>query len=389
MKTIISRLPEFDRPPAVVVGANSPTGLAVIRSLGRRGIPVIVLDSRRDAIGFSSRHALGLAAPDPAHADFIPFMEDLGGRLRRRGVVFPTQDQALLAVVRNRERLARCFVLPGTDNDKLLRILDKKIQFDLARAHGIPVPEAYAVGTAAERAAARRTMNFPVIVKPVYTTEFREKFHVKAMLADDGGQLDSLLEKVYPLDVIVQEFIPGGVDRHFMVGSYIDRTGRPLGIFTARKLRESPRRLGVCRIGESVLAPEAEALAMQLLGALGYSGISEVEFKCDPRDGRYKLIEVNPRSFMWMGLATAGGVDLPYLAYSEVLQEPQRTRVPGKRWIMAAQELRLTPWEVLKGQTSVRDWLSSWRNIALDGIFSASDPGPGLRYIGQKLFKSP
>ena len=59
--------------------------------------------------------------------------------------------------------------------------------------------------------------------------------------------------------------------------------------------------------------------ALRLLRAFDFHGVSQVEFKRDPRDGRYKLMEVNPRLWLWHGLAASLGVDFARIAYLDLL----------------------------------------------------------------------
>ena len=77
---------------------------------------------------------------------------------------------------------------------------------------------------------------------------------------------------------------------------------------------------------------------LRLLREVGFHGISQVEFKRDPRDGVYKLMEINPRLWQWHGLAAACGVDLPRIAYRDLLGVPQeaaRMNGDGKRWAIS------------------------------------------------------
>ena len=108
-----------------------------------------------------------------------------------------------------------------------------------------------------------------------------------------------------PFEPMVQELIPGGDDELYTVGSYIDAAGTVLGLFSGRKLRQSPPGIGTCRVGEAVWVQEAVDAALRLLRAFNFQGVSQVEFKRDPRDGRFKLMEVNPRLWLWHGLAAA------------------------------------------------------------------------------------
>ena len=106
-----------------------------------------------------------------------------------------------------------------------------------------------------------------------------------------------------------------------------------------------PRGFGTCRVGEARWRDDVVEQALTLLGALGYHGIAQTEFRLDPRDGRFKLMEVNPRLWQWHGLARACGVDLPRIAYLDVLGRPQRPvrsgpQHDGRRWVVAAAHLR-------------------------------------------------
>ena len=74
--------------------------------------------------------------------------------------------------------------------------------------------------------------------------------------------------------------------------------------------------------------PEMRTVGERFLSLIDYSGVGEVEFMRDPRDGVYKLLEVNPRFWGWHSLAIAAGIDLPYLWYRDATQEylPWQTR---------------------------------------------------------------
>jgi predicted ATP-grasp superfamily ATP-dependent carboligase len=164
----------------------------------------------------------------------------------------------------------------------------------------------------------------------------------------------------------VQELVPGGDDTLYTVGSYLDAGGRALGVFCGRKLRQTPRGIGTCRVGEAVWVQEVVDAALRLLAAFEYRGLSQVEFKRDPRDGRFKLMEINPRLWQWHGLAAACGVDLPRLAYADLTGE----RVPearmdghGKRWAIT----------LLPGERPAPQ-----RPPYVDAMWALDDPKPAL-----------
>jgi len=69
----------------------------------------------------------------------------------------------------------------------------------------------------------------------------------------------------------------------------------------------------------SMNIPELESISLKFLRSIGFEGIAEVEFMQDPRDGKFKLLEINPRIWGWHTLAIRSGADLPYILYQDLL----------------------------------------------------------------------
>jgi D-aspartate ligase len=174
----------------------------------------------------------------------------------------------------------------------------------------------------------------------------------------------------------VQELVPGGDDALYTVGSYVSADGRALGVFCGRKLRQTPPGIGTCRVGEAVWVQEAVDAALLLLSAFGYHGLSQVEFKRDPRDGRYKLMEINPRLWQWHGLASACGVDLPRIAYADLTGAPvpeAHMNGSGKRWAIT----------LMPGESPALQ-----RPPYVDAVFAADDPKPALVHLARVVRKA-
>ncbi|HYY04241.1 MAG TPA: hypothetical protein VE736_10185 [Gaiellaceae bacterium] len=311
------------RPPAIVVGVGWVAGLAAIRSLGRAGVRVLAVDHRRGALGFRSRYAEPHVAPERHGEEYVRFLERLGA-----GVVFPTHDDDLATIARHRRRLTLTCPFPGWD--VLGRVQDKREQVAAAARAGVSAPRTADAPTA--------EFGFPVLVKPAQAPEFRRRFGVKAFRCESNAELDAAFERAHDFRPLVQEWIPGGDETLYTLGSYVAEDGRALGLFSGRKLRQTPRSIGTARVAEAVWVDEVVEQGLALVRELGLWGISQVEFKRDPRDGTFKLIEVNPRLWEWHGLAAACGVDLPLIAYRDMTGdrvEPVRMRREGKRWAIS------------------------------------------------------
>jgi D-aspartate ligase len=221
------------RPPAIVVGVGWVAGLAAIRSLGRSGVRVLAVDDRRSALGFRSRYAEAHVAPSRRGEDYVRFLAGLG-----RGVALPTHDDDLETIARNRDALD--LVCPFPDWEVLGAAQDKRAQIEAARRADVPVPE---IGSDAP---------LPVLVKPARAPAFRRRFGVKAFLCETREELEAALERAGEFEPFVQEWIPGGDDALYTFGSYLAGDAKPLGLFSGRKLRQSPRRLGTARVAEAV-----------------------------------------------------------------------------------------------------------------------------------------
>jgi len=333
----IVRVTEPALPTAVVLDVRWTNGLAAIRSLGRAGVPVVAVAHARRALGFSSRYATPFVCPHPVldEAEYVDALERLGDSLDRPAPLLPTHDEYLNPVARNRERLGDRFRYPFPSWDVLAVIQSKRTQLERARELGIPMPETRYPDTVDEALAAGKELGFPLVVKPSDPPMFRVRFHRQGFRCDSEPELVEAFHRAAPSGAVLQEFIVGGDEELFSLGAYVAEDGEPLGLFCGRKLRQTRKDIGSCRVGEAVWVDEVVQQGLALLRGLEFHGIAQVEFKRDRSTGVYKLIEVNPRLWQWHGLAAACGVDFPRIAYWDLLGArlpPVTTAGASKRW---------------------------------------------------------
>jgi predicted ATP-grasp superfamily ATP-dependent carboligase len=155
-------------------------------------------------------------------------------------------------------------------------------------------------------------------------------------------------------------------------------------VFTGHKLRQYPHAGGSCLAGVSAWDESLADAALRLLTELRFHGVSQVEFKRDPRDGRFCLMEVNARHWKWHGLATRCGVDLSYAAYRNTIGDPYiaRRQQDGIKWIVANKDVPLALLEIAKRQRSAPEYVRSLRGTRMDGLHALDDPLPGLLNAG-------
>jgi D-aspartate ligase len=354
--------------PAAVVDVGWVNGLAAIRSLGRAGVRVHAVDHRPSALGFRSRYAEPFLSVD-AHADPKGFIASL--RMLGQIAVFPTHDEQLNLIAQHLEDLK--VLAPFPPWAILERLQSKRAQLEEAIAAGVDVPLTHYPRTALAARAAAEEVGLPVLVKPEHPVGFKLRFRRQAFRCATLDEVEDAYTRAEEFAPMVQELIPGGDDTLYTVGSYITRDGRPLGVFSGRKLRQTPPGIGTCRVGEAVWTQTAVDAALRLLARFRYYGLSQVEFKRDPRDGKFKLMEINPRLWQWHGLAAACGVDLPRIAYADLTGETQpeaRMSGDGKRWAIT----------LLPGESPALQRLPY-----VDAVFARDDPKPAAVHLARVL----
>lgn len=370
-------------PPAIVLQASGPNALGIIRSLARAGVPVVACDHDPAALGLLSRYVTPVLMADPLTAQdaFVDDLLALGRGAGAGGVLFPTHDEAVAAIGPREAEVDALLRRPWSPWATMSRTIDKGHQHATARAIGFPVPATVEPEPGADIARAAEGLRFPVILKPRYSPEFRRRFRTQVLEANDLEELRAAWEMAAEYRPQLSEVIPGGDDTIWTLGSYRDAHGRALASFTGRKLRQWPPRFGTGRSCEARWDPDLAACGHELLAALDYHGISQLEVKRDPRDGRDYLIEVNPRSWLWIGLATKVGVNLPYVAWRDAIGRPimgtgaHRSDV---RWMLATKHLLGSAREVRAGTWGARDFLATLRPPVVDGVFDLRDPRPML-----------
>src|SRR3954470_7174663 len=279
------------RGTAVVVEVAWVNGLAAIRSLGRQGLRVLAVDNRPYALGLRSRYAEARLAPDPLddEAGFVEALRAIAEETDDVVPIFPTHDEHLNAIARHADVLAERYRFPFPSWDVLERIQSKRHQLETAESIGVPVPRTLHPASLDEALAAGKELGFPVLVKPSATAGSRPSHKRQLSRCETSSELEHAYEAAAPYEPMVQELIPGDDEELYTLGSYVSAGGEALGLFTGHKLRQTRGFMGSARVGEARWVDEVAEQGLALLSALGFHGISQVETKRDPRDGRFKL----------------------------------------------------------------------------------------------------
>jgi len=369
---------------ALLMGADY-RALGIARSLGRRRIPVWVMKQGGHLVAAPSRYVRRRIPPWPEGDDAskIDFLLDLSVKNGLKGwLLIPTDDYAVNLASVYHDLLSKQYRVTVPSWEKLQWACDKRQLHKLALKLGVDQPWTKCVPTKEEFA--RLDCPFPVILKPAVRLKPTSLAIPKAWRADNRDELLARLEEassfIPPENLILQEMIPGGGETQFSYAA-LCKDGFPLASIVARRLRQYPKDFGqFSTFVETAEEPQVVAASERLLAAARFTGLAEVEFKKDPRDGRFKVLDVNPRVWGWHTLSVRAGVDFSYLLWLLTKGEPVpmlKARA-GERWVHGSADLRVTLGEILNGGLSLSSYLRSLRGPKESAIFAWDDPLPGL-----------
>jgi predicted ATP-grasp superfamily ATP-dependent carboligase len=152
----------------------------------------------------------------------------------------------------------------------------------------------------------------------------------------------------------------------------------------ARRRRQHPLEFGrASTYVETVDVPVLEELSERFLRAIDYYGLVELEYKLDPRDSQYKLLDVNARTWGYHSLGAEAGVDFSYMLYADQMGLPVsvcKSR-PGVTWVRTVTDLPAGLMGILSGDTSLKSYFRSLKSCDAEAVFSLSDPLPGLAEV--------
>lgn len=365
---------------ALLIGGGYGS-LGIVRSLGRRGIPVWVLTNDHLVARFS-RYALKCPpwpARDPAWQ--AACLIDMAARHGLEGwALFPGGDAEAELLSRYHGELAAHFRMTTPVWDVMQWACNKRMTYLLARQLGVDYPWTHC--PACREEVEKLDCPFPLILKPA-VKEGRNAFTMaKAWRVDNRKALLARYDQARALVaagvIVLQEFVPGAGEAQFSYAALWGKEG-PLASLVARRARQYPVEFGYnSTFVETVDRPEVEAPALRLLNAIRYTGLVEVEFKYDARDGRYKLLDINARTWTWHTLGRRAGLDFPYLMWRVARDEPVAPirGAAGVRWVHSLRDVVASSQEMRRGNLTLGEYLHSVRGGAEHAVLAFDDPLP-------------
>ncbi|UCF79741.1 MAG: ATP-grasp domain-containing protein [Candidatus Eiseniibacteriota bacterium] len=277
----------------------------------------------------------------------------------------------------------------------------------MAQTCGLTVPETFLPVCSGDGTSdPSSSYMFPCVVKPAAKFEMRNGrfcsnfgfyavYQTKALRCRDTRELVRKIDDVRKagFTAIFQEEIPGPTSNLWAIDFYCSRDSVILGYHTGRKIRQYPSDFGTCTFGRSEKREELYSLCATLTKAIGFHGIGNIEFK--ERDGKLYFLEINPRAWQWLQMACASGVNLPFVAYSDMIGARGSTPHMELRkpvfWVDLRRDTKHIRWRDRRvlgtGELSFLRWLNSVRHARVEAMSSLLDPLPLLVIVLRKFLR--
>lgn len=328
-------------PQVLVLDGRQRSALAATRSLGGRGLGVLVADIEPATLAGSSRYAYrSLVYPDPLTEPdrFVAWVMETA-RVNEIDAVLPLTDVTTMELVARSADLCLPRLLCAPRHAYELAS-DKARLFELAERIGVAIPATRRVDTLDELQHELAGRTFPVVLKPA-----RSKVRIDGRIMSTAVLIAHAPEQALEyakqqrwlgtIPCLIQDYVEGHGAGIF---AFYDR-GEPHAWFSHRRIREKPPSGGVSVLSESApIDTRLQLAAKRILDAVQWDGAAMVEFRV-AADGTPYLMEINARLWGSLQLAIDSGVDFPWLLYQRAmgaaLPAPGAYRTGARlRWLL-------------------------------------------------------
>lgn len=378
---------------ALITDASFRQALTVIRSLGKRHIFTAAVAGTRerniDILGFHSKYCGAKLLMPSYRENDEAFSENIFKIAKDFDVLIPISTQAILAVAKRLERFRQVTNVAIPDYETVCRANCKDKLIRIAGEMGICVPQTIYIEDLSELGGVAEGLSYPAVVKYRSDQDLYFSPVDRYAIVNSKEQFLKVYRKMHQIQAfpLVQEYIQGTGYGFFAL---LDRNAQAKAIFCHRRVREYPVTGGVSSCCVSIRDEILIEQGLRLLKALNWYGVAMVEFKKDLRDGKFKLMEINPRFWGSLPLSIESGVDFPYLLFKVARGEDFEPVMKYKLGV----KLRFLCLDFFSAKDSLlNNKLSSLGSFLKDildprikdGIFSLDDPKVGLIYLAKYL----
>ena len=366
----------------IIIGGHIQA-LGLARQAKAIGIPVIVfIEDSYSVARYSNavKKSIVFGSIDNLNDCLAPYQDT-------DTLLFPTADEYVEFLDKNRDYLSKHFVLGIPQKDVIELFGDKSNTYKFASKIEVPHPASWYPENIDDVEKIAQEATFPLVVKPAVMYSFHRMFGKKAFRCDDKESLIAKCEEIgkkIPLSsVIIQEFLAGGAKSLYSFGAFaVD--GEPKAWVMANRIRQNPMDFGnsttfavTCQISEM------EKSARKILKETHYTGLAEVEFMYDEPTKSFKFLEVNTRAWKWHSISTGLGFGFlsELIKYENKQTGDFKTSSVKMAWVERLTDYTIILKESLKGRMSLWQALKTYRQKKVSAVWSWRDPLPALMYL--------
>jgi D-aspartate ligase len=367
--------------PVVVLYTYHYGQLGVMRTFGRLGINVHGVDPHAISPGLFSKYCkkkfmwdVDRASPDAS----VRYLLNVAKELGQRSILIHTTDKGSGWLASNADALSEGFIFPKLSTQTVRELANKKEMYYLAKKCGVPTPEACFPTSIEDVQRFSNEATFPIVMKEMYRSG-APGVGKRMFIAKTKSELLELYkvhEDFADPYFMLQEYIPGGDDTIWMFNGYFNDNSDCLFAMTGRKIRQSPIHKGVTSLGICLHNPTVEAMTKHFMKSIGYKGILDIGYRYDSRDGKYKVLDANPRIGASFRLFVASnGLDVARAAYLDLTGQPVPSSqiIEGRKWFVEDRDLVSSFRYHYEKTLSFKQWATSFHNVQEGAWFAWDD----------------
>lgn len=266
---------------------------------------------------------------------FVKKLIDIANELKSKSdnlILIASSDNYVELIVNHKKALEDYYILPFIDKELMLQLNSKESFYKICDQYKLDYPKTFIIEKN-KKDDWQLPFEFPVVLKPsdsmlYFETSFPGK--KKAYILQNERELrkviDTIYQTKYDKNIIIQEYIPGDDTGMRVLNCYSGKDKKVKMMCLGRPLLEdcTPSLIGNYTAIVSEYNQQIYQQFKRFLEDIGYIGYSNFDMKYDPRDGKYKVFEINLRQGRSSYFVTGSGYNqAKYLVNDFIYNQPQ------------------------------------------------------------------
>jgi D-aspartate ligase len=386
----LSNLSEIDTSTPCVVICPGFHGHGAARSLGRLGVKVYGIHALAGSPTAGSKYWRANSYWDLCSAsnqESVKWFLRLGGTCKSRPLLIATDDHSARWIDKNADELSQAFRFPIQPDGLTKALSNKKKLYALCKKHFVLTAETVFPQSREEVEEFVKDCAFPVMVKGIETVALQKRTGLRMVIVNSAAELlkayDDMEDPERP-SLMLQEYIPGEMGNSWMFDGYFNEDSECLFGITARKIRQYPAYTGMTSLGICEENPELREIILDFIKAIKFRGILDIGFKYNPFNGRYYLLDPNPRLGASFRLfVDEGGMDVVRAMYLDLTGQAvkQAPVKEGRKWMVEPFDIASSMRYFRDGKLKWMDWVRSFSGVEEAQWFARDDLAPFLKMM--------